>query len=43
MTVAARNLLPLPAQPTGVPWPTHEWPHGEPDPARSRVRAARAG
>jgi CubicO group peptidase (beta-lactamase class C family) len=32
MTVAARNLLPLPAQPTGVPWPTHEWPHGEPDP-----------
>jgi CubicO group peptidase (beta-lactamase class C family) len=23
---------PLPAQPPGVPWPTDEWPHGDPPP-----------
>ena len=24
------RLVPLPAQPEGVPWPTIEWPHGDP-------------
>jgi CubicO group peptidase (beta-lactamase class C family) len=28
-----RELVPLPAQPAGVPWPTDEWPSGEPPPA----------
>jgi CubicO group peptidase (beta-lactamase class C family) len=26
----ARPLVPLPAQPDGVPWPTDEWPRAEP-------------
>ena len=26
----ARALVPLPAQPDGVPWPTDEWPRAEP-------------
>jgi hypothetical protein len=26
------ELLPLPAQPAGVPWPTSEWPEGPPAP-----------
>jgi CubicO group peptidase (beta-lactamase class C family) len=25
------SLLPLPSQPAGVPWPTHEWPRAELD------------
>jgi CubicO group peptidase (beta-lactamase class C family) len=25
-----RALVPLPAQPRGVAWPTHDWPRGEP-------------
>jgi CubicO group peptidase (beta-lactamase class C family) len=26
------DLLPLPTQPEGVPWPTEAWPHGDLDP-----------
>ena len=26
--MAATALVPLPAQPDGVPWPTEEWPEG---------------
>jgi CubicO group peptidase (beta-lactamase class C family) len=28
----ARALVPLPPQPDGTPWPTHEWPAGDPPP-----------
>src|SRR3954453_18163391 len=27
----AMTLAPLPSQPDGVPWPTTEWPVGEPE------------
>jgi CubicO group peptidase (beta-lactamase class C family) len=37
MAASSRNLLPLPAQPAGVPWPTTEWSRGAPD---SRVDRA---
>jgi CubicO group peptidase (beta-lactamase class C family) len=30
-TTRSRALLPLPAQPAGVPWPTREWPRAELD------------
>jgi CubicO group peptidase (beta-lactamase class C family) len=30
-------LLPLPSQPTGVPWPTDAWPGGEPPPGLDAV------
>jgi hypothetical protein len=36
MTTLSRNLLPLPAQAAGVPWPTGEWPSGELDPRVDR-------
>lgn len=29
-------LVPLPVQPDGVPWPTHDWPTAEPDPRVDR-------
>lgn len=29
--VSAEKLHPLPDQPDGVPWPTRDWPTGEPD------------
>jgi len=31
------DLVPLPAQPAGVPWPTREWPHAELDPRVDRA------
>jgi CubicO group peptidase (beta-lactamase class C family) len=31
--VRERELVPLPPQPDGVPWPTDEWPRGETPPA----------
>ena len=31
------QLLPLPAQPDGVPWPTTEWPRAELDPRADRA------
>ena len=31
------DLLPLPPQPEGVPWPTREWPRGELDPRVDRA------
>lgn len=31
------DLLPLPPQPAGVPWPTHTWPRAELDPRVDRV------
>jgi CubicO group peptidase (beta-lactamase class C family) len=30
LAATAPRLLPLPAQPAGVPWPTREWPTGAP-------------
>lgn len=38
---AQTALVPLPAQPTGVPWPTQEWPRGEPDSRIDRARLER--
>ena len=32
------SLLPLPAQPNGLPWPTEEWPRGEIDERADRGR-----
>ena len=40
MTQAAPHsprLLPLPAQPDGIPWPTREWPRAELDPRVDRA------
>ena len=31
-TYAAAVLVPLPPQPDDVPWPTDEWPTGDPEP-----------
>lgn len=31
MVTTVSDLAPLPPQPSGVPWPTHEWPTGQPD------------
>jgi CubicO group peptidase (beta-lactamase class C family) len=36
----ARALVPLPAQPDGVPWPTHAWPTGRPDAGVDATRLA---
>jgi CubicO group peptidase (beta-lactamase class C family) len=36
------SLLPLPPQPEGVPWPTRDWPRGEPGPGVDRERLERA-
>ena len=33
----ARRLVPLPEQPSGVPWPTREWPRAELDPRVDRA------
>lgn len=34
-------LVPLPAQPPGVPWPTRQWPRADLDPRVDRVALAR--
>src|SRR5690606_25021603 len=34
-------LLPLPAQPSGVPWPTESWPRAELDPRVDRAALER--
>ena len=36
------NLVPLPRQPSELPWPTVEWPQAEIDPRVDRARLARA-
>ena len=41
-TTAEKALVPLPAQAAGVPWPTREWPRGEPDSRIDRTRLERA-
>ena len=39
----ARPLVPLPPQPPGVPWPTDEWPRGEPPPTLAPLLDALVG
>ena len=36
----ARDLVPLPPQPDGVPWPTADWPRAEPPPQVAGALAA---
>lgn len=38
--MVARELVPLPSQPPGVPWPTEGWPGGEPPPRAVPALAA---
>jgi CubicO group peptidase (beta-lactamase class C family) len=35
-------MTPLPAQPSDVPWPTDDWPHGTPDPDVDHAEMAAA-